>query len=519
MALIPLVQDGINQVYSFLACSLGEDSVKIRLLRGDAYAGYGKTFQLDTLSAEFVAMNCMILEYRLFGHDSYRVNDLELFRQSPAGTSNESRFIFIKDFIDSSKVERVHNGRTTDAYIPMWTTYCVDWEVEGYQGQVVGVAPGETPDYGYSGSNCYEVLTFFTIIGGGPTVTIPVTGGGGGSGGGGGGALNQWWEEDPCHHGSIPGCGNDVTFGWMPTDDMGDYFDDYEDWGYKHFETWDVTAEDYAKIQNWRLNNIDTTGLDSCVRKILDKLTGNQNLIGRILAKMERSNEYPLNIEQFRIKLKVDTLTGNWGKTKRGYFDPFSQVFTDTIIIKDSLVMFGTELAVAQTIMHEMIHAYMKSIFHRFFYNSYTANEISGFNIDTLFNVYVDTLLARHTRKNLNNWISTNTEYDHNFMANKLMVIMNETLAYIDDNRNTDEYYWALNWGGLEKTTTMRRYWPNAPVWPPTSGYPAPHNDSTWGLRYALTEPRLDSISRWNYRENHGSSLAKGRPKIPGGCY
>ena len=304
---------------------------------------------------------------------------------------------------------------------------------------------------------------------------------------------------------------------WQP--DLEAYFADYENWGYKHFENRDVTVEDYAKINNWGFYNIDTVGLDSCVRIILDKILGNGNPIGKMLAKMERSNDFPLNIEKFKIKIKVDTLTGNWGQTRKGYFDASTQVFTDTIIIKDSLVMNGTQLAVAQTIIHELIHAYMKSIFHRFFYNAYTANEISGLNIDTMFNVYIDTLLARHTRLNLNSWVPANPEYDHNFMADKLINEMTEMLAYIDDHRNTDEFYWVLNWDGLGKTRTLKRYWHNIPAWPPTSGYPAPSNDSTWGLKYAFTEARLDSLRRWPNRENYGSSLAKGRPKIPGGCY
>jgi len=131
LAFIPLVQDGINQVFSFLACAIEEDSVKIRLLRGDSYPAYGKTFQLDTLSAETVAMQCMVLEYKIFGHDSYRVNDLELFHQSPAGTSNESRFIYLKDLSDSTKGQnRVNsNARNADYYVPMWIPFLAAPEV------------------------------------------------------------------------------------------------------------------------------------------------------------------------------------------------------------------------------------------------------------------------------------------------------------------------------------------------------------------------------------------------------
>lgn len=181
LAFIPLVQDGIDQVYSFLACKVEEDSVKIRLFRGDAYGGYGKKFKLDTLCSEFVAMHCMILENKLFGHEAFRVNDLQLFRKSPAGTSNESRFIYLKDVYDSTENGRTNiMGRSADYYLPMWTTYCTVWVVEGDQGQVVGVPPGGTPGYSYGGTNCFDVLTWFTIIETSVTGTVPAGGGGGG---------------------------------------------------------------------------------------------------------------------------------------------------------------------------------------------------------------------------------------------------------------------------------------------------------------------------------------------------
>ena len=305
---------------------------------------------------------------------------------------------------------------------------------------------------------------------------------------------------------------------WVP--DENTYFADYENWGYKHFETWDVTPEDYAKIENWRLNNIDTVGLDSCVRKILERILNGNNLIGKLLAKMERSNDFPLNIEQFKITIRVGSLPpGTVGSTDGHDFNPGTQIFKDTITIKDSLVMFGTEIGVARTLIHEIVHAYMMSLFLRFFYNSYTANQIASLNADSMFNVYIDTLLARHDKYNLNNWALGHPEYQHDFMADKVLNHLKEALARIDDYRNTDEYYWLITWGGLHNTRTFRKYWPNVPGWPPTTGHPAPSNDSIWGLKYAFTEARLDSLRLSLQREQEGLPLAKGRPKIPGACY
>jgi len=58
----------------------------------------------------------------------------------------------------------------------------------------------------------------------------------------------------------------------------------------------------YEKIENWRLYNIDTTGLDSCrqllLRKLLGSVNGN-NTLGKILAKMDRPVKDSNNLEKF----------------------------------------------------------------------------------------------------------------------------------------------------------------------------------------------------------------------------
>jgi hypothetical protein len=159
----------------------------------------------------------MILENKLFGHEIFRINDLGLFRKSPAGTENESRFLYLKEVYDSSERTRTNNiERNNDSYIPFWTTYCVDWVVEGDQGQVVGIPPGGTPDYSYSGSNCFDILTWFEIIENNLTTTVP-------TGGGGGGGSGPWYQENPCRT-PVPGpCGNSILTGWVAVNDQISY--------------------------------------------------------------------------------------------------------------------------------------------------------------------------------------------------------------------------------------------------------------------------------------------------------
>jgi hypothetical protein len=138
------------------------------------------------------------------------VNDLELFLQSPAGTSDESRFIFLKDVVDSNKLRTApHNsGRSADYYVPIWTQYCVEYVIDDYNGGGAPAPPGNEPAHTYGGNNCYGISTWAPLIEG-PAVTVP-TGGGGGGG--------NWYDEAPCKA-PLPDCGNGLTEGWVTIDD------------------------------------------------------------------------------------------------------------------------------------------------------------------------------------------------------------------------------------------------------------------------------------------------------------
>lgn len=234
---------------------------------------------------------------------------------------------------------------------------------------------------------------------------------------------------------------------------------------------------------------------------------------------MDKANFGNNNIEKFKVTIRTGPIPEK-GQTLPGHYNSTTGIFSDTIVIKDSLVQFGTQLGVAKTLIHELVHAYLNSILFRA--NSLSLSQLNAISFDSIFNVYIDTLVAAHQRHGMQNWVNNNPQYDHDFMADRALERMSAALAYIDDNRNTDEYYWDVTWGGIYRSKTFRRYWPNywlsAPNdWPPAN--PAPSEDSTWGLKYALTLARLDSLQRYVNYEQQGMPLAKGRPKIPGGCY
>jgi hypothetical protein len=468
---------------------------------------YG-ALESDT-SAENVALLFMLLDRNVFGYNEFRIIDTSLFvsyniLQGPGG--GIIRFPNNTGSLGkSTAINLVYTVCIATSY------YCSNPSSSCCAGGC------DWRNCCSTVSPCYPIYTCTDYeVEDDPFPPDPPPPTGGGDNGGGGSGGGGWIPPSDCPGtpeaklSTLPGCDP----GWTPNGNG----QPIPISGYRHFENWTISQEDVIKLETWRQNNIDTTGIDSCLRKILDKLIGGNNLIGRILAKMEKSNAFPNNIEKFKIVIRVDSLPhGENGATLPGHFNETTKVFTDTIIVDDSLVNFGTEIGVARTVIHELIHAYLKSIFFRYFHSNHTSADIKRMKYDSLFSIYTDTLIARHSRLDLNNWLTNNPEYDHNFMADRALERMKEALAVLDNNRNTDEYYWMLTWGGLWKSQTWASYWPTYPAWPPTNA--APTNDSTRGLKYALTQARIDTILRQLNSELYGRPDAKGRPKIPGGCY
>jgi hypothetical protein len=141
---------------------------------------------------------------------------------------------------------------------------------------------------------------------------------------------------------------------------------------------------------------------------------------------------------------------------------------------------------------------------------------------DSVFNEYIDTLIARDKRTLYQ--IEGDNQFDHNYMTNKLVDLLASAIEKFDNSTNANKRnYWYLAWGGLQRTNTWLKYWPNineydvARRWPPL--HPAPSEDSTQGLKYAFTKERLDTIYNVIRNEQFGLSSAIGKKRIPGGCY
>ncbi len=440
-----------------------------------------------------------IFEKEVYGHKSFAMLD---HRFTP---TLDSEVIAIATFKDNPAGKNLRSNLLVSITMCDYIDYCY-----APPGQAMcngGECTESCDQYLYTGTDCSTFWVEDGWGGGGPPY-IPWSSGGGGGGSG------PWWGNVCTQQGAF--CGN---VGWLPVA-VDSFLANYANQGYKHFEHWSVVNGDNNKINDWKANNIDTTGLDECVKSVLDKLLDNNNLIGKILVKMDQSNFRVAKIKNFKIKIQVATIADSLvlGRTLNGHFNTTTGVYTDTVIINSTSAGTSTELSIAQTLMHEIVHAYMKMIFFAYYYSSFNGAQIQTMNVNTMFSTYIDSMMAIHTYSGLNSWNTGNHERDHNFMADKLISIFTSALEKIDGSAIANKrYYWFMAWQGLMSTNTMSQVWPNFPSWPP--GNPAPNDDSTRGLKYALTQSRLDSIRKALFREAYDTAKALGKKRHNPGCY
>ncbi len=493
IVLIPLSLPNKEWVTSFLACKVN-DSVSVNLYRGSDYKNYGYQNNTDSLSAEKIAQQIMFMEYDAFGHDVFVIRDKDLFNSG--GQTPIRRYYKIK------------NTGTQRNSVPVTMTVCNEVWVDDDQGQVHGCPPND-PDC-LSGSYQW-VCSSYTFW----AFELDSGGGGGAPIGSGGGSTGGGWTPGPTGGG---GGGTPVgTGGWVS----------YSFSGAAHLETWQMTIEDGQKVNNWANNNIKSDSLDTCRKQILNKLLNSLgvNVIGRILSKLDRSIDEPNNIEKFKVEFIIRDLSsfGAAAQATNYTYNTTTGIFSATIILDSTIAKNATNIYIAGSMMHECIHVYMKSLLFRI-KGGTTLAQIQNMSYDAAFNEYVDSLVARDSR-GLSLQADDaffNGSYHHNYMANKLLMKIAEGLEKFDDSYiNNDRYYWFLAWKGLYTTKTWLQHWPNytsSPNWP-IIGPPLTTDDSTRGLKYALTTSRLDTIIRSSINEQTSSSNSKGKKPIANGCY
>ncbi len=459
--LIPLVLNNTQYVSGYLECKV-TDSVQIALVKGREYNSYGYNTADTVLNAQTIAKVCMAFEYEMWGHDKFVVTNSSL----------------AKSFFQLS-ASPLH--------------------------QVVHVAPAPVPASASAvsyGGYVYTMEEFQQDLQDNYTAWWYAQGYNNVNGGGGGNIY------PPSGVGGNP-AGTSGTGGWYS----------YPYSGHTHWiANFQSTTEDMQKINNFRLNNIDKSGLDSCRKLILEKLLtiNGINPFGKILAKIDRGVNEPLNIEKFKVTYQMKPLgAGVVANTGSYAYNNATQIFSAIITLDSAKAVNGTDLFVAGSLLHETMHAYFASLMYRV-KNNVTLASLQAMSYDSLFNEYVDTLVARGPA--LINNVLQSPQFHHNFWTSKILAKFAEALQMFDDNTMPDlRYYWYISWKGLFKTSTWEQHWNNYPNLPVTGLYTT--EDSTRGLLYALTPIRIDSINKIIRNEMLANAASKGKKPVAGGCY
>jgi hypothetical protein len=195
---IPLIPQDSLYVSGFISAKLN-GNISFSLYRGGDYHFYSfeRSALIDSIDAEKAALQLMLLNKRIFGYKTFKVDDIRLFRYGNFDTS--VKYISLKDSIVSSS--------TTDELGRSSSEICYTVSIPAHCEQRIAKQPF---DSSYENNlhipyNCvfaYEVCTAMPTIEGIPTYPPP---------GGGGGAGGEIPPAFPCprlqgRNAPIPGC-------------------------------------------------------------------------------------------------------------------------------------------------------------------------------------------------------------------------------------------------------------------------------------------------------------------------
>lgn len=201
-------------------------------------------------------------------------------------------------------------------------------------------------------------------------------------------------------------------------------------------------------------DQIDDSQLDACTKAILDKMKNlKQNDIAAMLS----------NFSGARSTYKMNVSTGQindptvWARTtSTGLNSDINMVFSQDYINGQDSPSRPTDLSVATTMAHEIIHAYLISILNE--------NQSLGaaiiFDFPTIYEAYVQNEIAKNP--------SILPNAHHELIAEKYV----NSIASIIQEFHTgqpvtsgvpDQVYLDMAWGGLTDTTIFNSRYPNNP--------------------------------------------------------
>lgn len=297
-------------------------------------------------AAELFAIRFMILDKVVFGHTEFSITDPNLFRNdsklSPKVTLGKK---VATGNVQTNLAELVENCTDVTVSFSMCDYIATQGSCYGPGGSCDHCGSDRCPP---SGTLTFTYCWQEWVDGGGGSGSGGSTGGSGG-GGGGGGSI----PPDPCQptEGSIrtpqtqvnPGvkvnivdnCNSDP--GWTPTDqDQADM-------------EWFNSTPAY---------NIDfNASVPPCITEIIKKVLSSENTIASFIK--EKFSESA----KFNVKFVIDNNINAAGRTvPTPYYEKrengYGKFVKMDLTIKINTTYNGTKLSIAQTIIHELIHAY-----------------------------------------------------------------------------------------------------------------------------------------------------------------
>ena len=424
---IPFVKDSANHVGGVLAVKLNASDTTYRMLYDFKYAAFGfDTTNKKGWNARDIFNLFASFDNSVFGHSKFLIKDHRLF-----GSRKDSGTVIAT--LQPKQSGSTINGREQLYAVQLCATYQV---CDPSWGSVVRTTNLDGP------CSYYNVCTTYYFDFGGGSGSVGTGDGtgnpsGGGSGGGGSNSGDSGWYNNPCDGSGILGGRTAVALpcdngsGWVPVPVV-------------HDLNWYMAQPPYT---------IDYTGLASypCTQGIVTSVVGLQNsTINLIENVFSQSTKYNLS---FNIDPTL-TAAGSTHREPRFYNFGSQNIFAYldvTINLSYELISRGTKFSIAQTVMHEMIHAYF----------SYRSIDANGDPVKEAKLAHELGFLEPYDP----NADTSRYGDQHEQMASKYiqeMVVALKEYKFISEqdltdmrsrfpNLTLDEYYEAMAWSGLNE--------------------------------------------------------------------
>jgi hypothetical protein len=191
-------------------------------------------------------------------------------------------------------------------------------------------------------------------------------------------------------------------------------------------------------------NKIKSDNLDPCSNEILTDLkTLGQNDIAKVLQRFDSPNSF------YYWEVKTGTPTNANNVAETNWAVDFNNNTIDNsylTIIKPSYTNQATKIAIARTILHESIHAYIISYI----------DDLAGGNTQGFSTEFPD-LWNNFVSKKYGVPANNIEDYQHQEMAENFINIIRDALAEYDNNQLDGTYYEHLAWGALMNTDAFER--------------------------------------------------------------